>query len=127
MTALAFPSLYGDFASSSSSRSPTKKTICPQMTFGIFKAKMASTESEKIVALPVKQWLAHWDSFKYDARVFRRKPKNHFYILSMNARTLKALCGIQRRQIKPGEERSREIGIQRRHEQARSEEISRYV
>lgn len=45
----------------------------------------------------------------------------------MNARDLKALCGIQRRQIKAGEERSHEIGIQRRHEKARSEEISRFV
>lgn len=86
-----------------------------------------SSERESLAALRVKQWLPHWDSFKYDPRAFRRKPKNHFYVFSMNARALKALCGIQRRQLKAGEERSREIGIQRRHEEARSEEISRFV
>ncbi len=88
---------------------------------------MSSTDQRTIVALRVKQWLSHWDSFKYDSKTFRKKPKNHFYMLSMNARDLKALCGIQRRQVKTGEERSREIGIQRRHEQARSDEISRFV
>jgi DGQHR domain-containing protein len=88
---------------------------------------MPRVEQEHIVALRVKQWLSHWDSFRYDPKTFRRKPKNHFYVFSMNARALKALCGIQRRQIRSGEERSREIGIQRRHEKGRSEEISRFV
>jgi DGQHR domain-containing protein len=80
-----------------------------------------------IKALPVRQWLPNWDRFQYDIAVFRRKPKSQFYLFKMNARDLKALSGIQRRQVRTGEERSHEIGIQRRHEKARSEEIGRFV
>jgi DGQHR domain-containing protein len=88
---------------------------------------MRSDDAKVIKAFPVKQWLPLWNTFEYDPKHFRRKPKAHFYIFKMNARDLKALSGIQRRQVKPGEERSREIGIQRRHEETRSEEIRRFV
>jgi DGQHR domain-containing protein len=88
---------------------------------------MIGSQPKIIKAFPVKQWLGNWDNFQYDPSVFRRKPKMHFYLFKMNARELKALSGIQRRQVRTGEERSHEIGIQRRHEKARSEEISRFV
>lgn len=88
---------------------------------------MSSDNAKVIKALPVKQWLPIWNTFEYDPAHFRRKPKAHFYLFKMNARDLKTLSGIQRRQLRPGEERSHEIGIQRRHEKGRSEEISRFV
>jgi DGQHR domain-containing protein len=88
---------------------------------------MTSDRSKVIKAIPVKQWLQNWDTFQYNPSVFRRKPKAHFYLFTMNARDLKALSGIQRRQVTVGEERSHEIGIQRRHEGQRSEEIGRFV
>src|SRR6185437_9762911 len=71
---------------------------------------MTSDRSKVIKAIPVKQWLQNWDTFQYNPSVFRRKPKAHFYLFTMNARDLKALSGIQRR-----------------HEGQRSEEIGRFV
>lgn len=48
-------------------------------------------------------------------------------MFSLEASELRRLCGIQRRETAPGESRSRDLGIQRRHDPERSKEISRFV
>lgn len=63
----------------------------------------------------------------FDAGAHRRKPDPYFYLFSLDAHTLRALTGIQRRladEPRPGVD---ELGVQRRHDPARSEEIARYV
>lgn len=93
---------------------------------------MSAKESESgaprkhLPALRVNQWMDEWDGFAYGGQ-HRRKPRPYFYILSVPAVELRALCGIQRREASSGRKRSDDIGIQRRHDEGRSLEIARYV
>ena len=78
----------------------------------------------EIPALRVKQWPHGWDRFEYRPEDRRRKPRPWFYLFSMNARELRLLAAVNVRQRKsPGID----IGIQRRHEESRSQEIARFV
>jgi hypothetical protein len=77
-------------------------------------------------ALTVHQWLNEWDRLEFDARAHRRRPDPQFYLFSMNAADLKALTGIQRR-TRAGDQDEPALGIQRRHEPGRSDEIQRFV
>ncbi|MCW0235118.1 MAG: hypothetical protein OJJ21_16065 [Ferrovibrio sp.] len=89
---------------------------------------MASSEKKKRVqALKVNQWLKDWNSVKFSEEDHRRKPEPSFFILSIPAIELKGLCGISRRQAKGVRPRAADLGIQRQHEEERSEEIQRFV
>jgi DGQHR domain-containing protein len=78
----------------------------------------------KVTALRIKQWLKRWDSFEYDPEQRQAKPHPYFFIFSMDARELRALAGVnKRKRLAPGVD----LGIQRKHEESRSQEIARYV
>lgn len=79
-----------------------------------------------IPALRVRQWMSEWDNFAYGGPK-RSKPRPYFYLLSIPAVDLRALCGIQRREARRGSRRAEDIGIQRRHDAKRSLEIARFL
>jgi hypothetical protein len=81
----------------------------------------------EVDAIKVRQWLKEWDTVKFGKAERRRRPEPHFYIFSLPASELKALSGIYRRTISKGQLRSEDLGIQRRHDESRSEEIARFV
>src|SRR5690242_6825943 len=80
-----------------------------------------------IDALKVRQWLRRWDQLRFDPAEHRAKPEPHFYIFSMPATELRSLCGIFRRETSGIKVRASDLGIQRRHDAERSEEIGRFV
>jgi DGQHR domain-containing protein len=84
-------------------------------------------EQSTIPALKVRQWLPSWDDLEYDDKAHRRHPDPYFFLAAMPASTLRALAGIRRRKAVRGEARQRELGIQRRHDEARSAEIREFV
>lgn len=86
---------------------------------------MAKPPSRSVLALKVHQWLKEWDQVEFSIKDHRRKPSPDFYMFSLGARDLKALSGIQRRERTTNPEPN--LGIQRRHEEDRSEEIGRFV
>jgi len=88
---------------------------------------MAKGEHRRVAAIKVRQWLAEWDEIKFSPEHRRREPEHHFYVFSIPAMELRALCGINRRQVKGVGPRSADMGIQREHEPERSDEIARYV
>jgi hypothetical protein len=79
----------------------------------------------RISALKVNQWLADWDSFTYNPASYQRKPEPYFYVASMPAAILRRLAGFRRRQAKGP--RAADIGIQRAHDEQRSDEIARFI
>lgn len=81
----------------------------------------------EIPALKVRQWLPEWEEVRFDGSIRRRKPPQHFYLFSISARRLRALSGIQRRTDTNRRMGSTEKGIQRRHDQRRSQEIRGYI
>lgn len=81
----------------------------------------------EIPALPVRQWLASWDETRFDSAQHRRRPQEQFFVFSMPAKQLRALCDIRRRTAKEQRARKTDLGIQRRHNEQRSHEISEYV
>lgn len=81
----------------------------------------------QIPAIPVKQWLPEWDEVEFDAKLGRKKPQPRFFMFTMNAKHLRALCGIYRRTLQNDSARHRQFGIQRRHDEKRSVEIADYV
>lgn len=78
-------------------------------------------------ALKIKQWLEEWEKVTWDPKQHRGKPQPQFYLFTLQANELKALTGIQRRTTEKGLPRYKDIGIQRRHESDRSEQIAAYV
>jgi DGQHR domain-containing protein len=79
-----------------------------------------------VPALKVKQWLTDWDDVGWSEKDRGDEPQHWFYQFSMQAGNLKALSGIYPRTT----ERQRgaeDLGIQRRHEKDRSEQIRRFV
>jgi hypothetical protein len=89
--------------------------------------KSPNSKEAAVTALKVHQWLDAWNSVKFDDGAHRRKPEPHFYIFSLSARHLRALSGIQRRTTAGALARSQDTGIQRRHDEARSEKIADFV
>jgi hypothetical protein len=83
--------------------------------------------SPEVTGIKVKQWLREWNAVSFDPNERRRRPEPHFYVFSLSAAELRALSGIQRRSTGPGRLRSEDLGIQRRHDEKRSEEISRFI
>jgi len=90
-------------------------------------AQSGQSGSREIVALKVSQWLREWNKVIFDDKSHRRPPDPHFYLFTLPASELKALSGIQRRTTAEGLPRSRDLGIQRRHDEQRSEEISKFI
>lgn len=80
----------------------------------------------EIKALKVRQWLPEWDRVRFDSHSHRRKPEPHFYLFTLPASQLKLLSGIYRRTTE-SPDRSADLGIQRRHDRARSDEIAAFV
>lgn len=76
-----------------------------------------------IRALRFKQWIQDWDTLKFDASEFRRRPAPHIYLFSMPADQLRALSGVFRRQRHDGVA----TGIQRGHDKERSKQIRDFV
>jgi DGQHR domain-containing protein len=81
----------------------------------------------KMLALKVNQWLEEWDEVLFDPRMRRTKPNPFFYLVSLPARDLQALCGIYPRISKGRKKGSQDLGIQRSHDPERSDEIMRFV
>lgn len=81
----------------------------------------------EIMALKVHQWLNEWERVKFDDSIHRHRPDSHFYVFTISASELKALSGIYRRTIKGGLLRSQDLGIQRRHDQDRSNKIYEFI
>jgi hypothetical protein len=79
-----------------------------------------------IEALVVHQWLRDWAKVSYKSAT-RRRPEPQFYLLSLTAADLKALSGIRHRTTDLRLRGGRDLGIQRRHDSNRSDEISRFV
>ena len=82
---------------------------------------------KQLPALTVSQWLDTWDKADFSPSQHRRRPPKQFLLLSMEARELRRLIGIQRRSSNEGQPRSLDLGIQRAHESERSTEIADYV
>ena len=85
------------------------------------------SEPRTILGLKVHQWLPEWDHLEYDERAHRRRPNRHIYLFSLAASDLKALTGIQRRSTQGRVAGQFDPGIQRAHEQTRSDEIARFI
>lgn len=83
--------------------------------------------SRDLPALRVNQWLPEWKKVPFAPKFHRRQPEPHFYLFKLPASWLKALSGIYRRTTQGGQLRSRDLGIQRRHDQRRSDEIRQFV
>jgi hypothetical protein len=83
--------------------------------------------ARRVPCIKVSQWLKDWDNFEYDKAKRRKRPEPHFYVFSIDAHELKTLTGINRRAVVEEGRRAEEIGIQRRHEKKRSDEISRFI
>ena len=85
------------------------------------------TEPRTIQGLKVHQWLPEWEDLEFDEAAHRRRPNAHFYIFSLSASDLKALTGIQRRSTEGRAAGKFDSGIQRAHDEIRSEEIARFI
>lgn len=81
----------------------------------------------EIPAIKVKQWLKDWDKVAWDPEENRSKPEKHFYQFSISASKLRALSGVYSRTTDGRKRGKEDLGIQRRHEPERSEEIAKFV
>jgi DGQHR domain-containing protein len=90
-------------------------------------AKHSSSRSREVTALRVGQWLREWNSVEWNDEANRREPEHCFYLFSLPATDLKALCGIYPRSPAGRSRGADDLGIQRRHEKDRSDEISQFV
>jgi hypothetical protein len=81
--------------------------------------------NETTNALVVKQWLSDWDAAIYEPAPPRTKPQPYFYLFRLNAKSLKRLSGVYRRD--DSKHPSEDINIQRQHSPSRSREILRYL
>lgn len=88
---------------------------------------MEDSGRASIPALRVRQWLDAWEDVKFDSDAHRRRPSEHFYIASIKASQLRALCDIHRRSSARKGSRKSDLGVQRRHNEARSTEIAEFV
>ncbi len=81
----------------------------------------------KIRAIKVHQWLSEWDKVQFNPKQHRAKPQSHFYLFSLSAAELRALSGIERRVTNERLKHKEDLGIQRRHDPSRSDEIRQFV
>jgi len=80
-----------------------------------------------VPAIRVHQWLPAWDVVHWDKNQYRAKPAPVFYVAALPAEWLRRLSGIERRTVEGGLPRSQDLGVERRHERERSDEIRRFV
>ena len=78
-------------------------------------------------AIVVHQWLPTWDRVTWNPSEHRRRPQPQFYLFTLTAPDLLALTGIYRRSTAGGKPRSKDLGIQRRHDPERSDKIREFV
>ena len=81
---------------------------------------------DSVPALKTRQWLPDWDDIDWSKQDRGAEPQHWFYQFSMQASDLKALSGIYPRTTKR-HRGTEDLGIQRRHETKRSEEIKQFV
>ncbi|WP_175494429.1 DGQHR domain-containing protein [Herbiconiux ginsengi] len=91
------------------------------------KDEQPKDKQPSIPALPVRQWLRTWEEIKFDESQHRRRPPEQFYVASIRANQLRALCDIHRRSSSHKGSRKSDLGVQRRHNEERSEEIAEFV
>ena len=82
--------------------------------------------SINMYALKVHQWNEAWDEIIWNDAENRKKPLPWFYQFSIKAEYLRRLCGVYARNTNRTSA-SEDMGIQRQHESARSEEIKKFV
>lgn len=82
--------------------------------------------AKSVPALKVRQWLSDWDDIGWSKQDRGAEPQHWFYQFSMQAGDLKALSGIYPRTTQR-QRGSEDLGIQRRHERDRSEQIKQFV
>jgi hypothetical protein len=87
----------------------------------------SSKIDSSIPTLKVHQWLDEWNEVLFDTKMRRTKPEPFFYLFSINAKALRALCGIYPRKTANRKKGTDDLGIQRRHDKERSDEISEFV
>ena len=88
---------------------------------------MAGQGSRRSVcALKVRQWLPAWNEILWDPAEYRSEPPHCFYQFSMPASCLRRLSGVYARTT-DRKASTEDLGIQRRHNKERSEEIRRFV
>ena len=87
---------------------------------------MPDTSRSYLPALKVNQWLPRWDEIQWNPEEHRSEPPRSFYQFSISAQALRRLSGVYRRTTDRPRGAS-DLGIQRRHEPKRSEEIARFV
>ncbi len=80
-----------------------------------------------IQAIKVRQWLRAWDEYDYNPDEHRARPEPHFYLFALPASDLQALSGVYPRTTRGGLKRHLDLGIQRAHDQSRSDEINEFV
>ena len=88
-------------------------------------AKKIRRRSQNIMALKINQWLDEWDQIPFDPKDHKAKPEPFFYMFTLPAADLKSLSGIYRRTKKRSS--SNILGIQRRHDKERSDEIGKFI
>ena len=81
----------------------------------------------ELQAIVVHQWLAEWNKVKWDPEKRRSRPAHWYYLFSIPASDLKRLSGIYPRSVEARERGKEDLGIQRRHDPERSDEIRRFV
>lgn len=84
-------------------------------------------QTKELPAIKVNQWLTAWSAVKWSKEERRSKPERWFYQFSISAGYLKALSGIYARTTRDRTRGVEDLGIQRRHEIDRSDEIARFV
>lgn len=84
-------------------------------------------DDRSIAAIKVRQWLREWEKVTFDGKQHRNRPDPYFYLFTLPASELRALSGIYRRTTEGGLPRSQDLGIQRRHDENRSKEISEFI
>jgi DGQHR domain-containing protein len=85
-----------------------------------------SGKRQTVPALRLTQWPPEWDDVDFSG-AYRRKPEPYIYLLGLPAGTLRALAGINRRTTTERAGEGIDLGIQRRHDESRSSEISAFI
>src|SRR5579862_5242995 len=93
---------------------------------GIVKAH-SQTNIRQVRAIKVHQWLGEWNKVHFQKGKYRAKPEPYFYVFALDAHELRALSGIERRTTSGRLSHAEDLGIQRRHDPARSDEIGQFV
>lgn len=83
--------------------------------------------NESFPSIVVRQWMPEWEGVRFDTSQYQTRPLEHFLLFSMPASTLRKLSNTYRRDATSGAGRTIDTGIQRRHDQSRSDEISQFV